>query len=333
MPPVDTRIPAMTLKHSLMLLFREVATFTKGDFHLLSYVYTAVFIFASILLNYSTGFYVAVMRPSYFTGDSMWAFPLFYGAMYFAVAVPVLLIQKDYKLLRNSRFYLKSLFFIVLYGMTIGYFGYTGWEFPEMFAEERMFVMKIISQLKGSILFIIPLLIMKLSIDRNVTGLYGLCRNTSHIPAYIVLFLMLLPFLVAMSFTSDFQVAYPQYQPWAYADIFSLPLWLNTLLYEIAYGIDFIKTELVFRGLLVIGMIGIMGRKAVLPMVAMYVAIHFGKPLGETISSAFGGYILGALAYQTLHIWGGVIVHICIALAMEVMGFVQYYLLNERITN
>ena len=56
-----------------------------------------------------------------------------------------------------------------------------------------------------------------------------------------------------------------------------------------------------------------------------YAAIHFGKPIGETISSIFGGYILGALAYQTRHIWGGVIVYICIAMTMEVMGFWHFY--------
>ena len=77
--------------------------------------------------------------------------------------------------------------------------------------------------------------------------------------------------------------------------------------------------------MLIIGMVSIMDKKAVLPMVALYAAIHFGKPIGETISSIFGGYILGALAYQTRHIWGGVIVHICIAMTMEMMGFWHFY--------
>jgi len=35
--------------------------------------------------------------------------------------------------------------------------------------------------------------------------------------------------------------------------------------------------------------------------------------------------MLGALAYQTRHIWGGVIVHILIALSMEVMGLFHVY--------
>jgi len=319
----------MTLKKSLHSLFSEIFTFSKKDFHPLSYIYAFLLVIILIYLNYSTGFYKQVMRPTYANGDSIWAFPLFYGIMYFAVAIPVLIFQKDYKLLTNTTFYIKSLFFIVLYGASIGYFEYRDWEFPSLFSEERMFTIKAISQLKGSIIYVIPLFILKNNVDKNVDGLYGLASNSKHIRAYLTLFLMLLPFLIAISFTPDFLSAYPQFHPWTFDGIFGFPTWWYTILYEATYAIDFVKTELVFRGMLVIGMVSIMGRKSVLPMVAMYTAIHFGKPLGETLSSIFGGYILGALAYQTRHIWGGVIVHICIAMTMEVMGFIQYYLLKH----
>ena len=283
----------------------------------------------SIILNYQTGFYQNVMRETYSNGNSIWAFPLFYGTMYFLVAIPVLFIQKDYELLSSSKFYLKSLFFITLYGASIGYFGYRNCEFPTLFSNERLYIIKLVSQLKGTIIYIIPLFILKLTIDRNINGIYGLDNNSKHIKAYLILFFMLLPFLIAVSFTPDFLSAYPQFHPWAFDGIFGISTGLYTLLYELTYAIDFVKTELVFRGMLIIGMVNIMGRKAVLPMVAMYAAIHFGKPLGETLSSIFGGYILGALAYQTRHIWGGVIVHICIAMTMEIMGFFQYYALKH----
>lgn len=319
----------MTLKKSLQSLFSEIFSFSKKDFHGISYLYTFILIIICIYFNYSTGFYREVMRPTYLNGDSIWAFPLFYGIMYFAVAIPVLIFQKDYKLLNNARFYLKSIFFIILYGASIGYFGYRDWEFPSLFTEERLFAIKTISQLKGSMIYVLPLVILKKNVDKNIEGLYGLASNSKHIQAYLTLFLLLLPFLIAISFTPDFLSAYPQFHPWSFDGVFGLPTWWSTLLYEATYAIDFVKTELVFRGMLVIGMVNIMGRKSVLPMVAMYAAIHFGKPLGETLSSIFGGYILGALAYQTRHIWGGVIVHICIAMTMEVMGFIQYYLLKN----
>lgn len=312
------------------MLFREVFVFFKSDFHILSYCYVFTFILLGVIINYQTGFYQNVMRNSYFTGDSVWMFPLFYSLMYFAAIIPALLLQKDQRLLRNRKFYIKSLFIIILYGVSIGYYGYAGWTFNSLPGEEKMFAFKIISQLKGSAFFIAPVYLLKVSYDKHVEGIYGLGSNTKHIPAYLVLFLALLPFIIGISFTPDFRHAYPQFHPWRFGEVFGMPLWLNTFLYEITYGIDFLKTELIFRGLLVIGMAKIMGKKSVLPMAAMYVAIHFGKPLGETLSSIFGGYILGALAYQTRHIWGGVIVHICIALSMEIMGFVQFYLLGNN---
>lgn len=319
----------MSLKKSLKSLFGEVISFSKNDFHFASYLYTLVFIFGCIYLNYNHNFYRDIMRETYFTGNSWWTFPLFYGAMYFAVAIPVLILQKDFKTLRKSGFYLKSCFFILLYGVAIGFYEYRSWEFTSLFAEEKQFVLRIISQLKGSVFFIVPLFLLKISIDKQVIGLYGLSRNTNHLGAYLILFLLMLPFLVAMSFTPDFMRAYPQFRPWFYDGIFGMPTWLYTLFFEASYSIDFVMTELLFRGALVIGMAALLGRKAVLPMVAMYAAIHFGKPLGETISSVFGGYILGALAYQTRHIWGGVVVHICVALTMEVMGFLHFYVLNK----
>ena len=319
----------MTLIKSLQLLLGELHIFIKKDFHALSYLYTFAFISICIFLNYNFGFYQNVIRESYFSGNSLWVIPLFYISIYFATIIPVLIFQKDYKTLRNFRFYSKALFFIVLYGLAIGYYNYSNWEFPSLFSEEKQYVLRLISQLKGCLFFIPSLLMMKYFFDKKVLGLYGLAQNTKHIRAYILLFILMLPFLIFTSFTSDFMRAYPQFRPWLYPDVFSWPNWFSTFVFELTYSLDFVMTELIFRGALVIGMVSILGRKSVLPMVAMYAAIHFGKPLGETISSVFGGYILGALAYQTRHIWGGVIVHICLAITMEVMGFLHFYVFKS----
>jgi hypothetical protein len=70
-------------------------------------------------------------------------------------------------------------------------------------------------------------------------------------------------------------------------------------------------------------MMGVLGRGAVLSMAVLYCTLHFGKPMGEAISSIFGGYILGVVAYETKSIWGGVIVHIGIAWMMEIIAFLQ----------
>lgn len=313
------------MRKSVITLFAEIGKFIKSDFHLWSYLYTFLFISVCVFLNYTEGFYKSVIRTSYFEGDSTWVFPLFYACMYFAVALPTFFLRKEYKSLTDWRFYLKSIFLISIYGFSIGFYSYKQWQFPSLFDEEIMLTQKIISQLKSLFFYFTPLVLLKLFVDKKVEGLYGLSRNSQHIKGYFSMFLMLLPFLLFMSFSSDFQQAYPQFKPWFYDGAFGMETWQYTTIFELTYALDFVMTELLFRGALVIGMVSILGRKAILPMVAMYVAIHFGKPLGEIISSMFGGFMLGALAYQTRHIWGGVIVHIMIALSMEIMGFFHYY--------
>lgn len=72
-----------------------------------------------------------------------------------------------------------------------------------------------------------------------------------------------------------------------------------------------------------IGFSKLIGKNVVLPMVATYVVLHFGKPMGESISSAFGGYILGIIALYSRNIWGGVFVHGGMAFFMEVFAFMK----------
>lgn len=97
----------------------------------------------------------------------------------------------------------------------------------------------------------------------------------------------------------------------------------NGLVFELAYGIDFIATELLFRGFLIIGMAHILGKDVILPMVVTYAFLHFGKPLGETIGSVFGGYILGIMALYSRNIWGGIAIHLGVAWLMELAAFLQ----------
>lgn len=319
----------LSIKESLKSLVGEVVDFAKHDFNKKAYIFTAFFIFITLIVNYVFGLNSKILSKAYITGDSWWTSPLFYLIVYFATAIPTLYFRREYATLRNPQFYLKSAFFTTLYGFSVGFYEYSNISFNGLLASELWYIKMILSQLKCAVFFFIPLAIMKLTVDKHVNGIYGIARKPKHLDAYLVLFFIMIPFLVLTSFTSDFLQAYPQFRPWYYEGIFGMSTWEYTLLFEITYAFDFIMTELIFRGTLVIGMMAIMGRSAVLPMVAFYCAIHFGKPLVEAVSSIFGGYILGALAYQTRHIWGGVMVHICIAITMEVMGFVHYYLIKN----
>lgn len=142
----------------------------------------------------------------------------------------------------------------------------------------------------------------------------------SNILPYLLLLLGMLPLLAWASFQQDFLQTYPIYIRYLKLEgVAELP-YVKVLLFELAYGIDFVATEYFFRGFLIIALGSIFGRAIVLPMAVFYVTIHFGKPLGETISSFFGGLILGVIAYETKSIYGGIMIHLGIAWLMEIGG-------------
>jgi hypothetical protein len=307
-------------------LLQEVYFFIKKDYDTISYLYTLLFCGVCIYLNYTYDWYDTYLASTYATGWSMLYFSLFYVVAYFMVSIPILLIRKQKAILTNPLYYIKTLFFIVSFAAIVGNFTYQDIKIEGFNYLEHHYLIRIISFFKANITTLPLLIIAKYMWDRKEKGLYGLTISNKHITAYMSLFLLLLPFLVWISFTPDFLSAYPMYRYWRYEGIFGWENWQHTLVFESVYASFYVITELVLRGALIIGMASIMGRHAILPMVAMYCVLHFGKPIGETISSIFGGYILGALAYQTRHIWGGVIIHIAIALSMEIMGLIHYYL-------
>ena len=95
-------------------------------------------------------------------------------------------------------------------------------------------------------------------------------------------------------------------------------------IYEFFYLVDFLWTELIFRGFFILGMAAVLGRGAVLPMVMIYAFRHFAKPMGETIGSVFGGYILGVIALRSKNIMGGVMIHVGVAFLMEIFAIIHY---------
>lgn len=154
-------------------------------------------------------------------------------------------------------------------------------------------------------------------------GFYGLRRKGVNFKVYGLLFLLMVPVIGIACLMPDIQSYYPAYlrsggDQWA-AYLGISELWA-ILLFEFVYLIDFISVELFFRGFLVIGLCRYLGKAALLPMITLYAMLHFGKPIGEAISSVFGGYILGVLAYETKNIYGGIVLHGGIAILMEIFA-------------
>jgi hypothetical protein len=178
------------------------------------------------------------------------------------------------------------------------------------------------------VFMLIPLLVLKYYFDRQENfGLYGLkFKKVNFIPYWMMLAFMVPILYSAITFIPEIQNYYPTYKRVGgarFAEFYHIPEWVAMAIYETIYTSDFLWTELFFRGVLIIGFAKLLGKNAIIPMAATYAALHFGKPIGETISSIFGGYILGIIALYSRNIWGGVFIHGGIALLMDVFGLMS----------
>jgi membrane protease YdiL (CAAX protease family) len=148
------------------------------------------------------------------------------------------------------------------------------------------------------------------------TSFYGLTFKDLNLKIYFKMLLFMLPFIIAAGFTPDFLDYYPRAKK---LEIYN-PSSHHYILFETIYGMAFIYTEIFFRGFMIMAFAKYLGPQVIIPTAVFYMAIHFGKPLAETLSSFFGGALLGYLSYHTKNIWGGIIVHLGIAWMMEIVA-------------
>lgn len=175
-------------------------------------------------------------------------------------------------------------------------------------------------QLIQALLVSLPVFLIWSGINKS-TDLTKQGFGKGKVSPYFLLLAGMLPLITAASFSADFLESYPVFFRIFPDEILPSPFPLFPVLgFELSYAFDFIATEYFFRGFMVIGLMRFFGQEIILPIACFYVVIHFGKPLGETISSFFGGILLGIFAANSQNIWGGILVHIGIAWLMEIGG-------------
>lgn len=191
--------------------------------------------------------------------------------------------------------------------------------------ETYLFYIKIMFNAQSLITVVLAIfLIWKIDRPNEQFGVYGLRTRGVNWKLYLYLFLIMIPVIFLACLIPDIQEYYPTYKRSGgdrWADFLNVHTSVAVILYEIAYLLDFVAVELLFRGLFVIGLSRFLGKNVVFPMVVIYAMLHFGKPMAEAISSVFGGYILGILAFYSRNIWGGIVLHGGIALLMEVFAY------------
>lgn len=294
----------------------------KEDFNARAYLLIFLFLAASVYVNYRFDFedtYLETLKG--FT--KFFAYFLFYGFAYFSALLILYFSRKENTFLKKRDFWFRSL-------LAIGVLSLDG---SQPFLHEAInasfsvqvqyWTYKMLTNLVGLFFVTLPLLVFHRYYDRRENHYYGLRPHQFDARPYFQLLLLMLPLIIGASFNDGFLRQYPMYKVTQAHTVLGVPEWVAVGVYEAVYGMDFINVELLFRGFMVIGMMAVLGRQAVLAMAVAYCYLHFGKPAGEAISSIFGGYILGVVAFETRSIWGGIIVHMGIAWSMELVAFIQ----------
>jgi membrane protease YdiL (CAAX protease family) len=164
---------------------------------------------------------------------------------------------------------------------------------------------------------IIPMLTIKLVLKQKLNS-YGwqLGSIKQHWLGYVLLASPIMFFAFLVSFREDFANHYPFYN-------LAHKSWLDLILWECIYILQFIAVEFFFRGFLVNGLRTPFGSLSIAVMCLPYLMLHFPKLWLESFGAISFGFLLGVLALRSKSIWGGVAVHVAIALTMDFMAMMQ----------
>jgi len=286
-----------------------------------------IFIIICIIINYRLDFEDSII-DSYHGSPIKWLWMfLFHTFPFVSVSLIIYAFGKEKSWLSSKNYWLKIFVGFGLLAFDRSFYGFSVW-FQDLPKAEFYFIIKCLSWASSLILVVIPMLLLYpvLEKDQEKNG-YGLKWKKFDPKPYCFLLFIAAIFIGIGSFLSEINEYYPRYLTSGASRYLSAnpetPEWQTLLFYELCYGSNFISVELIFRGFLIFAFTRTLGSYAVLPMVATYAFLHFGKPLGETISSVFGGYILGIISYNSRNIWGGIFIHLGVAWLMELFGWLQ----------
>lgn len=300
-----------TILGYIRLYFKEI-NFKKW---LLASVWTALLVY----LNYTWDLEGRIYQAPWMPESNYLAAYLVYSLAYYP-ALCLVLFRSNAKVPPAG--FLLLLLAPAVFALKVGFNTYVEW-FPNR--EWELYWNKVLYW-PLRLLVILPVLWVLSRPFDSPKKLLGLSTDNLKWKPYFIMLLIMLPLIAAASTQPDFLEAYPKVQQIAPLPVGASPNWLYELFFELGYGSDFISIEVFFRGFLVVGMCRWLGKDAILPMACFYCSIHFGKPLGECISSYFGGTLLGIVSYHTRNIYGGLMVHLGIAWLMELGGSIGHML-------
>jgi membrane protease YdiL (CAAX protease family) len=139
----------------------------------------------------------------------------------------------------------------------------------------------------------------------------------SHAWIYGLCLAAVLPAVFIVSRSPDFTNYYPFYKQASRS-------WFDLMCWEVMYFAQFFALEIFFRGFWLSGLRNTLGSGAIFAMCVPYCMIHYGKPYLEACGAVVAGIALGSLAMRTRSIYSGFIVHVAVALAMDLLSLANH---------
>ncbi|MBU8871215.1 MAG: CPBP family intramembrane metalloprotease [Gemmatimonadales bacterium] len=298
-----------------------------------SYLLVAAFLIVAFYVNYGLDFKGSTLRVHRSVPRNLVFYLVFFAVPYISTLLIVLCGSEEAKRLRERRFWLTCGFMLVVLALNR-----TALRIPELVISHLEPV--IFHQKPGAFEIIYwqrclvnlvrlaalggPVWVFWKLFQKEIPHFYGLQWRGFHWRPYLIMLALMVPPIVWASFQSSFLETYPLCRPNSLTHIHDWPVWMTYTLHEFFYALRFIGVEIFFRGFLVLGMVRWLGKATLLPMVVLYAFWHFGKPFPEALGSVFGSYILGVLALRTKSINGGILIHMGIALLMNLAAFIQH---------
>lgn len=299
-------------------ILKYIRDYYNREFNV-AYLFLIVLLLAIfIYLNYWHS-----LEKKYIAGDKSWlrqmtGYYLLYLLPFAAAFFLQPLFYSDCQYFSSAWFWIILLLAPAFFAFRVHFDFHEKWVQQTWSGSDGLFALRCINWIVRILVLLLPVFIIWWIKDRGKQPFYGIVPLDSIWP-YLLMLLMMIPLILLASTQGDFLATYPKAR--FLGQIYTDPPKWKYLVYELCYGADFISIEFFFRGFLVLALARICGPHCIIPIACFYCCIHFGKPMGEAISSFFGGLLLGIISFNTGSVWGGLLVHLGIAWFMEIGGW------------
>ncbi|MEI7472394.1 MAG: CPBP family intramembrane glutamic endopeptidase [Chitinophagaceae bacterium] len=299
-------------------IFKYISDYYNRTFHPVYFCLILLLIGSLIYLNYWHG-----LELNYILSGDTWikrftGYYLLYCTPLAIGFVLQLFFYKDCSYFKNRWFWVILFISPAIFSLRVNFDLHEYYITQLWSGDEQVFWTRCLNWIVRVLVLLVLIFFIWFIKDKKNQPFYGIKALGPARPYWLMLCLMA-PMIVLASTQPDFLAMYPKAQ-FINALRFSQESW-RWVVYEICYGFDFVSIEFFFRGFLILALLNICGKQCIVPVACFYCTIHFGKPLGEAISSFWGGLLLGIVSFNTRSIWGGLMVHLGIAWMMEVGGW------------